>query len=750
MFLRKITAIKGVGRFKSCAVSGGEYKRYTLFYGGNGRGKTTLCAVLRSMQRADPGPISRRRTFGHAGDQQAQLLLDTGPINFGTSGWDGSATAIHIFDQDFIAENVHGGQQIDVDQRRAFYRIAVGPKGVALAAAVDQLDEEAAALQSALSAEARVLQQHADGMTLEAFLALPAEPDFDAAIGEARAALKAAESSAAIAGRALMQEVSLPEIPKDLLNLLGKGLEGVSADASKRVAAHLQQHQFHVEGEAWLQAGLKHAADGDCPFCGRSLEGVDLIKAYEVFFSAAYADHKTAIGNAKNAFQKAFGEAAALRVVQGFKDAEAAAKFWSEFGIQGYSTPPEAEEAQHVLDKVAKAALALLDAKIAAPLEPVQVSPAFVDAADAWTTTHAALAAANATMPTVNTSILALKEANKSTSKSTVETQLKLLLAARRRHTAPVEGIAATYKNLVAQKADVVAKKAAKKDELDAYDAEMLAQYQNAINAILTRFGAGFRVSQSSKNYMGGKPQSLFCLRFGDTDVDIAGKAAGDTPTFATTMSAGDKNTFALAFFLAQLDRDTSIADKVVVFDDPFTSLDDFRREVTAKAIVRVGKKAAQVIVLSHDKYFLDAVRQKLHGAPFAAMQISLSQDNSALAPWDIDWEVKEGYLQDHMELSDFAEGVEGEAKDMRTKMRPLLEKYIRYRFPNQIADGLWLGDMIKIIREEPAHPLKGQLSELEDINEYTAPFHHDPNTPFNTDEVMTHVKRTLAVVGGC
>lgn len=156
-----------------------------------------------------------------------------------------------------------------------------------------------------------------------------------------------------------------------------------------------------------------------------------------------------------------------------------------------------------------------------------------------------------------------------------------------------------------------------------------------------------------------------------------------------------------------------------------------------------------QVIVLSHDKYFLDAMRRKIHGAPWASKQISMTQSNSALEDWDIEWEVKEGYLQDHMELSDFADGIEGDVKDMRTKMRPLLEKYIRYRFPNQIAEGDWLGEMCATIRNDPTHPLRSQLTELDDINEYTAPFHHDPNTAFNADEVMAHVKRTLAIVGG-
>jgi hypothetical protein len=80
------------------------------------------------------------------------------------------------------------------------------------------------------------------------------------------------------------------------------------------------------------------------------------------------------------------------------------------------------------------------------------------------------------------------------------------------------------------------------------------------------------------------------------------------------------------------------------------------------------------------------------------------------------------------MRLQDFAEGRRGDARDMRMTMRPLLEKYIRYRFPNQILEGKWLGDMLAIIRADTAHPLAPQYNELDDINNYTAPFHHDPN----------------------
>jgi wobble nucleotide-excising tRNase len=35
--------------------------------------------------------------------------------------------------------------------------------------------------------------------------------------------------------------------------------------------------------EDWLSTGLAFAKDDDCPFCGQSTQGVDLIAAYRAY-----------------------------------------------------------------------------------------------------------------------------------------------------------------------------------------------------------------------------------------------------------------------------------------------------------------------------------------------------------------------------------------------------------------------------------------------------------------------------------
>ena len=753
MFLKKITAIKNIGRFKAARIGGGEYGRYTLIYGGNGRGKTTLCSILRSLQRNDPKIIQRRTTFKATSEPEVGLLLSSGQTRFAAGAWTVAQSDVHIFDQQFVTENVHGGDQIDVEHRRNFYRIVVGPTGVALAEEVDRLDAAVTAKQGDIASEKKVLEQHVPaGMKLEAFLKLAADSETDDKIDKAERALKAINDGAAITSRRLLAAAPpLPLLPDGFLALLAKGVDGIGTDAAARVQQQIARHDFCDDGETWLAQGFTHATDDHCPFCAASLNGNDLIEAYRGYFSEAYAAHKKTVTDMATTLNRELSPTASLKAEQAFTQVAADAEFWRAYCDHGYTPPDAAPRLSTEVETLFDAAKAMLIAKAASPLEPVEASAAFIEAQATWLATRSKLETDVATFIEANRRIQAVKDANAVADKTKAEAALATLRAIKKRHSEPVLGLASNYTQLLDDKKVLVSEKEAKKVALDTYDEIILGSYEADINRFLASFGASFRLAQCGKNYVGKVPQSTYCLRFDSSDVDVTKSSAND-PGFDTTMSAGDKNTFALAFFLSQLKRDPEIANKIVVFDDPFTSLDDFRRAMTAKEIVRAGEvdRAAQIIVLSHDKFFLDAVRSLIHGATCTPFQISASAAGSSIELWDIEREVKEGYLQDHMRLQDFADGGSGDARDMGMVMRPLLERYIRYRFPNQILEGKWLGDMLATIRADSGHPLTHQYNDLDDINSYTAPFHHDPNTPFVEDEVRAYAQRTVAIMGGC
>lgn len=73
-------------------------------------------------------------------------------------------------------------------------------------------------------------------------------------------------------------------------------------------------------------------------------------------------------------------------------------------------------------------------------------------------------------------------------------------------------------------------------------------------------------------------------------------------------LSEGDKSTIALAFFLSKLDIDPNIQNKILIFDDPLSSLDTNRRTYTIGIIKSLFQRLKQVVVLSHNEFFLHEV----------------------------------------------------------------------------------------------------------------------------------------------
>src|SRR5437899_2031661 len=129
--LRKIVSIKNVGRFATYGASKDvELKRYSLIFAENGRGKTTLCAILRSLQTGDPALVKGRATLGVADPPEIKILLADGQTaTFADGEWDTTIPGHAIFDATFVAENVYSGEAVELDHRRKLYGVIVGKQG---------------------------------------------------------------------------------------------------------------------------------------------------------------------------------------------------------------------------------------------------------------------------------------------------------------------------------------------------------------------------------------------------------------------------------------------------------------------------------------------------------------------------------------------------------------------------------------------------------------------------------------------
>src|SRR4029077_3176058 len=164
------------------------------------------------------------------------------------------------------------------------------------------------------------------------------------------------------------------------------------------------------------------------------------------------------------------------------------------------------------------------------------------------------------------------------------------------------------------------------------------ATHEKRINEFLKMFGANFQIEGTERSYVGGRPSSDYKLLINGVIVELGDETTPEsTPSFRNTLSAGDRNTLALALFISQLERDPNLKDKIVVFDDPFTSQDRSRRTATQTLICALGKTVAQVFVLSHDPHFLRALWDGYkRGGNSSCFQFMRMGNGTGVGEWDI------------------------------------------------------------------------------------------------------------------
>ena len=760
--IKKFIALKNVGRFLNYAYDGDmELRRYNLFFAENGRGKTTVCAILRSLQTSKPEYIIERKTLGGTGDPHVKILLDpTGMATFDGKAWNKTHPSIEIFDSAFINTNVFVGDYVDLEQKRNLYRVIIGSQGVALATEVDRLDEAIRTKNTDIAGSKTTLQQQIPPSvkTIEVFGALGADADIDTKILDKTGELQAAKRATEIKTKGLLSNPHIPALQVDFDATLLKGIAGVGREAEERVASQIQLHKMHDKGEEWLSQGVGYIQTDRCPFCGQGIAGNNLIAVYRAFFSAAYHQLREDIAVLKTNIEAEFGTKPLSDIDKCLIQNDAAAEFWKQFVPVDLPPLDFDNDLRKPLQEFAEAALALVAKKAASPLEEVKPDGAFSSKQELAQAALAKLIAYKKAVEAANTTIQDKKVKTQTLNEATVKAALDQLQAIKHRHTPAVAALCAQYQTALSDKKALEAQKTTAKGKLDKHTESIITHYEKRINDLLKGFNAGFTITNIKRTYPGGTTSSTYQVLINGTPVDIGDSTTPiGTPSFRNTLSAGDKNTLAFAFFLAQLEQDDKKAEKVIVFDDPFNSQDRSRRTRTKELIKKCGQECQQILVFSHDPYFLKHLSDSLPTAEEKTLQLSrVGPQNTAVEEWDIEKETKEGYFQDHAALTAYLQEGSKNLRDIARKIRPVLEGYCRYRFPGQFTDKEWLGDMIdKIKTKGTDHQLFSLLEELQSINDYSKKYHHDTNhakadTEFIDDgELQSFVKRTLNIVGG-
>ena len=79
--LKRIRRIQNIGRFADCNSAGCEFKDTTIIFGYNTQGKSTLTAILRSLQTGNNDILIGRKTFGSTSAKKIEIDFEENSIN---------------------------------------------------------------------------------------------------------------------------------------------------------------------------------------------------------------------------------------------------------------------------------------------------------------------------------------------------------------------------------------------------------------------------------------------------------------------------------------------------------------------------------------------------------------------------------------------------------------------------------------------------------------------------------------------
>lgn len=753
--LKKIIAIKNVGRFlNSARVPNPQLSKVSLIYGANGFGKTTVCSVLRSLQSRDASHVSGRKTLGITAPISIELLFDEGVISFNGSAWGGAIPHIVIYDGTFIAQNVYSGESVDLDHKRNLYRVIVGAEGMALAEEEARCAAKSRAKTGEITATARIIQTHIPGeLKLEQFLALPFEQDINAKIAEQEQKVGAVKQASEVKTRPGLSELQVPAPLDGIGILLSKTIENISDDAEKHLTLHLVSHGMTKAN--WVADGMLHA-DKSCPFCGQDLNGLALIAAYRAIFSETYKNFRAEIEAFQKKVEAEFGDAAIGRLTTGIERNKNAVDFWKSYCMLDQAELSAPDSVSEAMKNIRHEALRLLSRKAEAPLERLVVDQVFSDASKVYKPLRDTIDVMNSAVRTATAIIEAKRKETGAADLKAEQAELARLKAVQLRHSEAVGRVCAEYIQQVADKNRLEAEKEAARVKLEAHTKAVVSPYERKINEYLDRFNAGFRIAETKHIYPGGVATSSYRIVINGTPVDLGDSTTPYAqPSFKNTLSGGDRSTLALAFFLAQLDSDANKAQKIVVFDDPFTSQDAFRRRQTIHEICKAGRECSQLIVLSHDVSFLKQVWEKVPAADCTALQITDERmQGTKISGMDLDQASKGRVVSELDDLQTFLATSAGKPLDVIKKMRVVLETHCRVIYPGYFQQVDWLGDIVRKIREGgAAHPGVSLYDDLDQINDYTKQYHHgddgadDIPDQIDPTELTGFVRQTLRIV---
>ena len=774
MSLEKIIDVRDIGALVNLKADGlgDPLPKILLFFGENGTGKSTFVDILRSLALNKPEIIKGRETlFKDDANPNVKLKIDGKCFHFNGGRWvvNGGELSkpypsIKIFDSIFIDENIYSGSIVDRSHYQNQCEIIIGAEGVKLNEAITKNNEELVKIRKELKGKKEdlmgIIENLGSSISVEEFIKTENKDDINKLIENKEKDKKVVKN---------LKEINKIEIPKILIapivgenfehSLLGSP-ENVPAVRYQEIRSHIKQHMGKVKvenisAENWIQVGAEFKKDDHCPFCAQSIKGIDIVKAYDSYFSKAYKDFYNRVVSDRKILSKYRSDEFKNEIE---KSLEANHNIFNGYKTLADIDVPELPESEvkEALNEIKEVA-DFLDKKFIEKLEDLTQkidAPSINENIQKWKKSREAIANYNKKLSAYDQEVSNHKQRGKEANFGNIEQELKDLRLIKCRFGADAEEKIKSFKE-TNEKQEMMEKDTAnKKKELSVYSETIAKKLNNKMNEILEYLGANFGIEYGAPNFRGHKPIVELQLIIAKKKVQGRSSDELDEPNFKNTLSAGDKSTLALAFFLVTL-KEENLQEKITILDDPFTSLDGIRRRKTACKIEEIAKMAKQTIIFSHDEHFLKLLSDNMSyiKGEIKCAKFPLSRRGNAVCDElnciDLEEETESESRKNVKKIKNFVTNGEGNKNDILPILRKILENFYRNYDPGTFSK-LDLGGIVRHLKETNGCS-ETVLEALKLIHQYSNEGHHGENASgplkINEGELLNFCKDTLEII---
>ncbi|MBU4210406.1 AAA family ATPase [Patescibacteria group bacterium] len=664
--ISKILKIKGLGKFKNFSNSGNDdlkFLKYTIIFGYNTYGKSTLTTIFRSLKYSNQKYLKGKKSFGHIGNIAIDILdSNNEQLTLSNDKW--SNPNIVIFDNHFIYNSVFVGDEIGHKHKSSLHGIFVGENVRQKVSKLKKLRHKQNELEKQRD-KIKFGYTKSDLGAFDVFLKAKVVKGVEKEIKKKKEEIKRLKNIASLK-QVIFNSPLASKFEKFSISMQ----KTLDTSAEKNIEEHINNHWKDTRASKnFLADGvvlLKDKAEA-CVFCGQDLSSVtELVDAFKKVFGATYKETLQEIEKVGEAF---------LRF-----DLEAEMAKFTPLGFN----------CEDILDKeILLKNKTFLNKNVEKKLKDLNYK---VDCGSENGPFKIFLAEVTKLHPVFEE----LEAQEFSAEKQMIlENELKQLELSQYRHSN--EGIALTKKYAIS-----ISVVETKKSEIDVLRKDIVKVTKNAVeknqqqvNTILKdTLKADFTIQKmSSRSNLTRSDAHFVDYEFvidGYT-IPLSNKHSQDDEEpldrsyFGNTLSDSDRRLLAIAFFISSLQTDTKLEDKIVVLDDPFSSFDSNRKDYLARAIIDIqnaeGKQPEQVIVFTHDDGFLGRLQDKLPASDTKTLKIKNSvAGGSVLDVCDVNELIEEQFFKDIKYIRDSAENSRN-VNEALGKVRKCLERVLRHKY---------------------------------------------------------------------